>query len=56
MASQQLAANRGGDFNTVVDPLGNECNRHRCRLDTPTPNRYFGGRSGNTTAGVLGCQ
>lgn len=44
------------DFRSVSDPLGNVCNWHACGLDTALPNRYFGGCSGNTTAGVLCCQ
>ena len=44
------------DFYTVTDPLGNTCNWHSCGAETALPNRYFGGCSGNTTAGVLCCQ
>ena len=37
-----------------VDPLGNRCNWTGCGYKTRT-NQYFGGCSGNTTAGALCC-
>ena len=46
----------GSDFRSVSDPLGNHCNWHACGLGTATPNLYFGGCAGNTSAGVLCCQ
>jgi len=38
-----------------VDPLGNTCNWYNCGLDTSSPNEFFGGCSGNFTAGTLCC-
>jgi CubicO group peptidase (beta-lactamase class C family) len=39
-----------------TDPLGNSCNWINCGYDGDTDNRYFGGCSGNTTAGTLCCE
>jgi hypothetical protein len=36
-----------------TDPEGNRCNWTNCGLDANTPNQYFGGCVGNTTAGTL---
>jgi hypothetical protein len=44
------------NFDKTEDPLGNECNWHRCGLNASTPVQYFGGCEGNTTAGTLCCQ
>jgi hypothetical protein len=40
---------------TPVDPEGNRCNWFNCSFDSgsTTPNEYFGGCEGNTTAGTL---
>lgn len=38
------------------DPLGNKCNWKDCGLETKSPNQFFGGCQGNTTAGALCCQ
>jgi hypothetical protein len=38
-----------------TDPLGNQCNWTDCGFGTTTPNQYFGGCSGDTTAGALCC-
>lgn len=40
---------------TNLDPEGNRCNWFDCSFDSgsTTPNEYFGGCSGNTTAGTL---
>jgi hypothetical protein len=35
------------------DPEGNPCNWTNCGLNASTPNQYFGGCSGNSTAGTL---
>ncbi|MCP3062239.1 hypothetical protein LXT21_25960 [Myxococcus sp. K38C18041901] len=35
------------------DPEGNTCNWRNCGLGANTPNQYFGGCAGNTTAGTL---
>jgi hypothetical protein len=56
VADQTIATTSTLDFNFVSDPLGNGCNWHSCGLDTPYPNRYFGGCADNNTAGVLCCQ
>jgi hypothetical protein len=37
------------------DPEGNCCNWTNCGLNSATPNDYFGGCAGNTTAGTLCC-
>jgi hypothetical protein len=39
----------------VLDPEGNRCNWFNCSFDSggTTPNEYFGGCSGNATAGTL---
>ena len=37
------------------DSMGNACNWVNCGYQTLTPNQYFGGCAGNTTAGVLCC-
>ena len=36
-----------------TDPEGNSCQWTKCGLDSKGPNFYFGGCSGNTTAGTL---
>jgi alpha-tubulin suppressor-like RCC1 family protein len=38
---------------TGRDSDGNSCNWINCGINTLTPNQYFGGCSGNTTAGTL---
>jgi hypothetical protein len=38
-----------------LDPLGNRCNWVSCGLDSVLPNEFFGGCSGNLTAGTLCC-
>ena len=38
------------------DPSGNYCNWYNCGWATPTPIEYFGGCSGNPTAGTVCCQ
>lgn len=38
-----------------TDPEGNPCNWTNCGYGTTTPDLYFGGCSGNTTAGSLCC-
>lgn len=55
-ASATLWAIPDINFTSVVDPLGNFCNWHRCGLEVSEPVKYFGGCEGNTTAGVLCCQ
>lgn len=40
----------------VTDPVGNVCNWVACGYETTTPNLYFGGCAGNTTAGTLCCK
>jgi hypothetical protein len=37
------------------DPLGNLCNWTNCGIDSVSPNEFFGGCSGNLTAGTLCC-
>ena len=39
----------------VTDPEGNVCNWVACGYGALTPNQYFGGCAGNTTAGTLCC-
>ncbi len=41
---------------TADDPEGNHCNWVNCGYESTTPNRYFGGCAGNTTAGTLCCR
>jgi hypothetical protein len=36
-----------------TDPEGNQCNWQHCGLDANTPDQFFGGCVGNTTAGTL---
>jgi len=36
-----------------TDAEGNQCNWQHCGLETTTPDQYFGGCLGNTTAGAL---
>jgi hypothetical protein len=43
------------NFDTVTDPLGNECNWHRCGLGSSAPAQHFGGCFENPTAGTLCC-
>jgi hypothetical protein len=38
-----------------TDPLGNQCNGIRCGWQATQPNEWFGGCTGNTTAGSLCC-
>lgn len=38
------------------DPLGNDCNWVNCGFGSTSPNEYFGGCDGNTSAGVLCCK
>jgi hypothetical protein len=38
------------------DPEGNACNWLHCGYESTTPDEYFGGCAGNTTAGTLCCQ
>ena len=38
---------------TGTDPLGNACNWHDCGLNATTPDQFFGGCAGNTTAGTV---
>jgi hypothetical protein len=47
-----VCAGTGG---TVTDPEGNGCNWTACGFNSVSPNAYFGGCSGNTTAGVVCC-
>lgn len=44
-----------GTTATAADPEGNVCNWTGCGLGATTPNEYFGGCAGNTTAGSLCC-
>jgi hypothetical protein len=41
---------------TSPDPEGNRCNWTNCGYQTATPNEYFGGCLGNSTAGTLCCR
>jgi hypothetical protein len=45
----------GVDAGSSIDPENNVCNWWNCGFDSLTPNQYFGGCSGNTTAGTLCC-
>jgi hypothetical protein len=38
---------------TGLDSFGNTCNWTNCGIGSPTPNWYFGGCTGNTTAGTV---
>jgi hypothetical protein len=38
---------------TGSDPEGNVCNWQHCGLESTTPDQFFGGCAGNTTAGAL---
>ena len=40
-------------MSALTDPEGNRCNWQDCGLESAVPNRFFGGCSGNTTAGTL---
>lgn len=42
--------------NSANDSSGNSCNWLNCGMDTNSPNQFFGGCSGNTTAGSLCCK
>lgn len=41
---------------STTDPEGNVCNWINCGYGSTTPNEYFGGCSGNNTAGTLCCR
>jgi hypothetical protein len=49
----RVCAGTGGS--PVTDPEGNTCNWTACGFNSVSPNAYFGGCSGNNTAGVLCC-
>jgi hypothetical protein len=38
-----------------TDAEGNVCNWENCGYGSTSPNQYFGGCEGNTTAGTLCC-
>jgi hypothetical protein len=44
-----------GGYTSLQDPEGNVCNWSDCGFNTQSPDEYFGGCAGNTTAGTLCC-